>query len=165
MLGAEHKDTLKSLNNMGVVLMQMKDYEEAQDYCQQALSGYERVLGKTLPLTMFTIRIMGFNFFGLQDFTKADEMQKLELDGHEKSTWEGTRGHVGVRDAPGVGIVHPSSYLGNRKTQKTYRRLPTYTHARRSRCGGSFFDFGYVLIRESHESCREWSGLCVARGW
>ena len=43
-LGEEHKDTLSSLNNMGVLLANMEDYEGALDYYQQALRGQKKVL-------------------------------------------------------------------------------------------------------------------------
>ena len=45
-LGDEHKDTLVSLNNMGVVLDLMKDSEGALDYYEQTLRVQEKVLGR-----------------------------------------------------------------------------------------------------------------------
>ena len=50
--GEEHNDTLASLNNMGWLLQLMKDWKGALDYYQQALSAYERVLGKKNPDTL-----------------------------------------------------------------------------------------------------------------
>ena len=55
LLGAEHKKTLTSLNNTGIVLKNMEDYEGALGYYQQALRVQEKVLGKTHPDTLRTI--------------------------------------------------------------------------------------------------------------
>ena len=85
-LGDKHKHTLMSLNNMGNVLCNMKDYEGALGYYQQALRGKEKVLGKTHPDTLMTIMNMAATYeVGLKDFTKAEEMYRLALDGLEKT--------------------------------------------------------------------------------
>ena len=85
-LGEEHKKTLASLTNMGVLLDNMEDYEGALDYYQQALRVQEKVLGKTHPSTMGTVMNMAITYMdGLKDFEKAEEMYRLALDGYEKS--------------------------------------------------------------------------------
>ena len=64
----------------------MEDYERALDYCQQALRGYEKVLGKTHPETLMTVTNIGSMFMdGLKDFSKGEEMTRLALNGYEKS--------------------------------------------------------------------------------
>ena len=84
-LGAEHKKTLDSLNNMGNVLANMEDYEGALDYYKKELRAKERVLGKKHPSTLMTTRKMVGTFkYRLKDFTKAEEMYRLALDGYEK---------------------------------------------------------------------------------
>ena len=82
----EHKDTLASLNVMGHVLQNMKGYEGADNYDQQALRGHERIFGKTHPDTLLTIMKMANVYcVGLEDFAKAEEMYRQVLDGREKS--------------------------------------------------------------------------------
>jgi tetratricopeptide (TPR) repeat protein len=81
-LGAEHKDTLGSLNNLGTVLQQVEDYEGALDYYQQALRGREKVLGKTCPQTLTTIMNMASTYKdGLKN---SEEMKRHALNAYEK---------------------------------------------------------------------------------
>ena len=64
----------------------MEDYEGALDCYQQALRGKEKALGKTNPGTLATIMNMANEYqVGLKDFTKAEEMYTIALDGHVKS--------------------------------------------------------------------------------
>ena len=51
----EDKKTLGSLNNMGIVLHHMEDYEGELAYFQQALRGEEKIFGKTHPDTLMTM--------------------------------------------------------------------------------------------------------------
>ena len=86
-LGDEHKTTLTTMYNMGVLLNDgLKDYEGAVDYYQQALRVQEKVLGKTHPDTLATIMNMAITYRnGLKDFVKAEEMYRQALDGYERS--------------------------------------------------------------------------------
>ena len=70
---------------MGVFLHDMKDYERALAYYQQALRGGEKIQWKTHPDTLRTIKNMAGVCVGFEDFVKAEEMQRLALDGYEKS--------------------------------------------------------------------------------
>lgn len=45
-LGKHHKDTLKTLNDLGNVNLGMKKHDEALDYFKRAKKGWESVLGK-----------------------------------------------------------------------------------------------------------------------
>ena len=86
MLGKEHKKTIMSLNNTGLVLQEMEDYEGALDYYLQALRMQEKVLGKTHPDTLDTIYNMAITYGdGLGDQAKEEAMYGLALDGYEKS--------------------------------------------------------------------------------
>jgi hypothetical protein len=55
-LREEHKDTLDSMINTGLVLQEMENPKGALKYCQQALRAYEKVLGKTHPETLIPSR-------------------------------------------------------------------------------------------------------------
>ena len=82
----EDKKTLGSLNNMGIVLHHMEDYEGALAYYQQALRVMEKVMRKTHPSTLDTImNIAGAYMEGLKDFMKAEKITRLALDGYERS--------------------------------------------------------------------------------
>ena len=75
LLGEEHKKTLDSLNNIGIVLQHMKDYEGALDYYQQAHKVSEKVLGKTHTSTLDAIMNMAIVYEdGLGDRAKDEEM-------------------------------------------------------------------------------------------
>ena len=74
-----------SLNNLGIVLDLIKDFEGALDYYQQAGRDKDKVLGKTHPSTLMTIMNMAVAYNAMKDFTKAEEMFRLYLDGREKS--------------------------------------------------------------------------------
>ena len=89
-LGEEHKYTLASLNNMGNLLADMEDNQWSLSYFQQALRVQEKVQGKTHPDTPSTIMNMAVTYkAGLKDFTKAEEMYRLALDGKESSLGKG----------------------------------------------------------------------------
>ena len=84
-LRAEHKKTLGSLYNLGLVLHFVEDYEGAQDYCQQGLKVKEKIWGKTHPSTLATMYNMANTYAKVKDYAKAEEMYRLALDGYEKS--------------------------------------------------------------------------------
>ena len=86
MLGDDDKDTLATMNNMGVILKNMKDYEGALAYYQEALRVKEKVQGKTHPDTLKTILNMAITYeVGLKNFVKAEQMYRQALDGFERS--------------------------------------------------------------------------------
>ena len=75
----EHKDTLALLNNTEAVIYNTKDFEGALDYHQQALRVQEKVLGKTHPDTLTTIKNTAHVCQkGMKDFTKAEEMHSSD---------------------------------------------------------------------------------------
>jgi len=81
----EHKKILATLNNLGALLHNMRDYEGALDYYRQALTVKEKVLGRIHPTTLMTIMNMASVYKRTEDFKKAEEMYRLALDGREKS--------------------------------------------------------------------------------
>jgi serine/threonine protein kinase len=52
LLGADHPDTLNSMNNLASVLSSQGKYAEAEQMCRQVLEVQERVLGKEHPDTL-----------------------------------------------------------------------------------------------------------------
>ena len=57
--GEEHKDTLVTLNNTGVLLKNMEDFAGALCHFKQALRVQEKVLGKMHPDTLGSIMNIG----------------------------------------------------------------------------------------------------------
>ena len=75
-----------TLNNMGIILKMMEDYEGALGYYQQARRVQEKILGKTHPDTLDTIYNMALTYGdGLGDRVKEEEMYRQALDGYERS--------------------------------------------------------------------------------
>ena len=67
-------------------LWEMEEYGEELDYYQLSLRGKDKVFGKTHPDALTTImNIDAVYTDGFKDITKAEEMYRLALDGHEKS--------------------------------------------------------------------------------
>ena len=54
-LGAEHPDTLMSVNNLAVLLKDMGKYEEAEPLYRRALAGQEAALGAEHPDTLSSV--------------------------------------------------------------------------------------------------------------
>ena len=59
MLGDDHRDTLGSINIMGVVLRSLGKLDEALPYYTEALEGCRRVLGDNHSDTLSSINNMG----------------------------------------------------------------------------------------------------------
>ena len=123
MLGEEHKKTLDSMDNMGVLLHNMEDYEGSLDYKGQARRVREKVLGKTHPSTLMTIMNMASTYdVGLKDFSKAEEMFKLALDGYEKAL--GKENEDTKRCAKGLAIFYITGAPSKEKLRKVVTDYP-----------------------------------------
>lgn len=83
-LGAEHLDTLTSINNLGLVLSRQGKYKEAEIIHQQALVGRENVLGADHPNTLTCVGILGWVFLRQGKYKEAEIMQWRALSGREK---------------------------------------------------------------------------------
>ena len=83
-LGEDHKDTLTTVNNLGEVYREMKDYEKALEYYERDLKGSEKTLGKTHPDTLSTVNNIGALYNdGMKDYKKAEELYRMALEGYE----------------------------------------------------------------------------------
>jgi hypothetical protein len=54
-LGAEHPDTLTSVDNLALVLRDQRRYEEAEQINRRALEGNEKVLKADYPFTLTSV--------------------------------------------------------------------------------------------------------------
>jgi hypothetical protein len=77
-LGAEHPDTLKSINNLAVDLSQQGRYEEAEALDRQALAGRQRVLGAEHPDTLMSLNNLAGD---LRRQGRYEEAEALHPDG------------------------------------------------------------------------------------
>ena len=122
-LGEEHKNTLASMNNMGILLDKMKDYEGALGYYQQALRVQEKVLGKTHPDTLSTIYNMASSYqAGLKDFKKAEQMYRQALDGYERSLGKEHARTKGCAEI--LAVLLAQTLRDKEKTRELVKRYP-----------------------------------------
>jgi tetratricopeptide (TPR) repeat protein len=95
-LGAEHPDTLTSINNLGLVLSRQGKHEEAAIMHRQALAGREKVLGAEHPDTLTSVSILGWVLSRQGKYKEAEIMQRQALSGREKV----------------LGAEHPDTLIG-----------------------------------------------------
>jgi serine/threonine protein kinase/tetratricopeptide (TPR) repeat protein len=83
-LGDEHRDTLQSMNNLGLLLQMLSRYEEALSRCREALEGRRRVFGGDDPDTLQSINNMGILLKALGKYQGAFPYQREALDGFRR---------------------------------------------------------------------------------
>ena len=75
---------LRTMNNLSVVYLHVKNLEKAEDMLQKTLLSKEKLLGNDHPMTMNTINNIG-NLFGMQDkFSEAKDSYQKVLVGYTK---------------------------------------------------------------------------------
>ncbi|KAI9784698.1 MAG: hypothetical protein M1816_000763 [Peltula sp. TS41687] len=80
-LGRLDNATLRTLNNLGALYLDMKKPDKAEDMLKQALYGRVRVLGMDDPLTLNTLNNMGNLYVMLSDFYQASRHLQRTLEG------------------------------------------------------------------------------------
>jgi tetratricopeptide (TPR) repeat protein len=83
-LGAEHLDTLASVNNLGWVLRSQGKYEEAEAMLRRALQGKEKVLGSEHPGTLASVTNLGSVLRSQGKYKEAEAMHQRALESKEK---------------------------------------------------------------------------------
>lgn len=81
--GEDHKQTLNTLNNLGVFYKNLKNYEKALGYFESAFEGYEKILGMNHPDTVGAVMSMAVVYTRLKDFRKVEELFPRALEGLE----------------------------------------------------------------------------------
>ena len=81
-LGAEHQDTLTSVNNLGSVLKGQGKYDEAEAMHRRALEGMEKV--PEHPDTLISINNLGLVLKGQGKHDEAEAMHRRALKASEK---------------------------------------------------------------------------------
>jgi tetratricopeptide (TPR) repeat protein len=105
-LGDEHRDTLRSISNMGRLLGLQGKYDEAMPYVVEALKTYRRVLGDEDPSTLSSIGNMGglLSVQGKYDeampyLVEALETQRRILGDEHPDTLISIKNLIGLCDA------------------------------------------------------------------
>ncbi|KAH8698443.1 putative kinesin [Talaromyces proteolyticus] len=83
-LGAEHIDTLASLNQLGLVISRQGKLKEAAIIHQHVLAGRKTILGIEHPDTLTCISFLGSVFSRQGKYKEAESMQRQVLCGREK---------------------------------------------------------------------------------
>jgi tetratricopeptide (TPR) repeat protein len=84
-LGAEHPDTLTSVNNLALVLQSLGKYELAEEMNRRALAGHKKVLGKAHPDTLTSISNLSLVLQSQGKYDLAAKMDRRALAGREKA--------------------------------------------------------------------------------
>ena len=85
LLGPEHPDTLRSVNNLGNLLWNKCTYNEAEALYRRALQGRERVLGPEHPKTLMVANNLGVLLKDKGDSESAELLSRRAVNGWEKA--------------------------------------------------------------------------------
>ncbi|GMH52644.1 hypothetical protein TrLO_g10378 [Triparma laevis f. longispina] len=82
-LGENHKKTLDTLNNLGVVYRALGNYEKTLECYERALEGREKTFGNNYAMTLGTVMsTVTVNTF-IQSYGKAEPLFQRALEGYE----------------------------------------------------------------------------------
>jgi tetratricopeptide (TPR) repeat protein len=84
-LGAEHPETLQSVNNLGVLLETKGDCEGAEALYRRALEGLEKTLGAEHLETLRSVNNLGNLLYDKGDYEGAEVLYRRALEGKEKA--------------------------------------------------------------------------------
>jgi tetratricopeptide (TPR) repeat protein len=103
-LGAEHTDTLLTVNNLGVLYAAQGELAEAETMYNRALAGYEKALGAEHMDTLMTINNLGNVYKAQGRLAKAGVMYERALAGREKTL--GVEHHSTLRTVNNLGALY-----------------------------------------------------------
>ncbi|THW71051.1 hypothetical protein D6D19_07467, partial [Aureobasidium pullulans] len=83
-LGAEHTDTLRTVNNLGALYSDQGKLAEAEAMYNRALAGYEKALGVEHADTLRTVNNLGALYSDQGKLAEAETMYTRALAGYEK---------------------------------------------------------------------------------
>ncbi|KAH7128722.1 kinesin light chain [Dendryphion nanum] len=84
-LGAEHLDTLTSMNSYAIILQWQGDYKAAEEIFRRALEGREKVLGKEHSSTLTSMSNLALLLKEQGKYKEAKEINWRALKGREKT--------------------------------------------------------------------------------
>jgi tetratricopeptide (TPR) repeat protein len=80
--GEEHRSTLSSLSNLGIVLTSQGKLEEAEAMHRRALDGYEKVLGSEHPDTLSSVDHLAYFLRKQHRYEDALALYKRAISGY-----------------------------------------------------------------------------------
>jgi tetratricopeptide (TPR) repeat protein len=83
-LGVRHPDTLKSVNNLALVLCEQGKYKEAEKLHRRALEGSEKELGVRHPNTLKSVNNLASVLCEQGRYKEAEKLHQRALEGSEK---------------------------------------------------------------------------------
>jgi len=79
-LGPDHPSTLRSLGNIGSILLQQNKYSEAEGVYKQVLEGDRRVLGAEHPITLMFMNNLGLVYLNQKRYPEAEGLYRQLLE-------------------------------------------------------------------------------------
>ena len=119
-LGEDNETTLDTLNQLGGVLNDIGDYEEARKVFEKCLLGQEKVLGEDHRKTLMTVGNLGIIYDDLKDYEKALEYYERALKGSEKTL--GKTHPDTLSTVYNIAIVYIEGMKDYEKAEELYRR-------------------------------------------
>ena len=83
-LGKEHPDTLKSVNNLAALYQRQGRYSEAEPLYKRALEARERVLGPEHPDTLVSVNNLAALYQAQGRYSEAEPLLKRALEACER---------------------------------------------------------------------------------
>lgn len=83
-LGKEHRNTLRSIDNLSRIVTRLGKHEEAEKMQRQVLEGYEKLLGPEHQATLSKVTQLGSVLDSQGRHEEAEAMQRRALKGYEK---------------------------------------------------------------------------------
>jgi Tfp pilus assembly protein PilF len=80
--GPDHPETLRSMNNLALILQEKGEFMESEKYFRQALEGYERVLKRSHPETVRGINNLGGLLLAKGAFAEAEMRFRTALEAY-----------------------------------------------------------------------------------
>ncbi|HPF38002.1 MAG TPA: serine/threonine-protein kinase [Phycisphaerae bacterium] len=102
-LGADHPDTLASINDLGDLLRAQGSYDEAEVRIQSALDGRRRILGAEHPDTLESLNLMGNLRQAQGNLAEAERCFRETLDARRRTL--GAEHHDTLISINNMGIV------------------------------------------------------------
>src|SRR5436305_872701 len=97
-LGQEHPDTLKSMNNLAIVLEAQAKFKQAEEMHRQALELRETVLGQEHPKTLKSMSYLAWTYWK-QERTGCGRDSRKTSDGDtHNGAWTSTSRHAECYD-------------------------------------------------------------------
>jgi len=119
-LGEDNKTTLDTLNQLGILLKDIGDYEEARKVYEKCLLGQEKVLGEDHKKTLGSLNNLGTVYDDMKDYEKALEYFERALKGYEKTL--GKTHPDTLMTVMNIAIVYKAGKKDYEKAEELYRR-------------------------------------------